>query len=455
MQANKIDTATTPDKKIFVKTYGCQMNMYDSIKMQDLMSPYGYGTTDSMDDADMVVLNTCHIREKAAEKTYSELGRVRQLKESRKKEKRNLIIVVAGCVGQAEGDEIFSRAPFVDIVVGPQSYHNLPNLVASIAEGNKNLIELDFIEEEKFDKLPINTSPQGISACISVQEGCDKFCTFCVVPYTRGAEFSRPLEHVYREVLNATSQGAIEITLLGQNVNGYHGKSVDGNDIKFALLIESLAEIKSLQRIRYMTSHPIDMDDDLIKLHGTEQKLMPFLHLPIQSGSNRMLKAMNRGHTREEYLEIMDKLRLAREDIAISSDFIVGFPGETDEDFADTMNIVQHLKFAQCYSFKYSPRPGTPAATKDNQVPENIKNERLKILQDAINKHQLEYNISCVGKIMPVLFDREGKHQGQIIGKSPYMQSVHITNPDETLLGKIIDVRIKEGRASSLAGEVV
>ncbi len=450
--AKTIDSA--PVKRLFVKTYGCQMNVYDTIKIQDLMAPHGYITTEVMDEADMVVLNTCHIREKAAEKTYSELGRVREIKESRKKQRRNLVIVVAGCTGQAEGDEIFSRASYVDIVVGPQSYHNLPNMVARIEEGSKHLIELDFIEEEKFDKLPESTSSQGVSACVSVQEGCDKFCTFCVVPYTRGAEFSRPLEQVYREVLNATNKGAKEVTLLGQNVNAYHGKSVEGQDISLARLIERIAEIKSLERIRYMTSHPCDMDDDLIKLHGTEIKLMPFLHLPIQSGSNKILKSMNRRHTREEYLEIIDRLIISRPDIVMSSDFIVGFPGETDEDFADTMDIVKRVKYGQCYSFKYSPRPGTPAATKE-QVPENIKSERLKILQAEISKQQLEYNKSFEGKIIPVLFDREGKHEGQIIGKSPYMQSVHINNPSFDLLGKTINVLITDGRASSLVGKVI
>jgi tRNA-2-methylthio-N6-dimethylallyladenosine synthase len=444
----------TTAKKIFVKTYGCQMNEYDSIKIRDLMVPHGYSVTDKMDEADMVVLNTCHIREKAAEKTYSELGRVRELKELRKKQGKKLLIVVAGCTGQAEGDEIFARAGYVDIVVGPQSYHNLPDMVDKIEDGAKHLIELDFIEAEKFDKLPEYTSPQGVSAGVSVQEGCDKFCTFCVVPYTRGAEFSRPLEQVYREVLNAVNNGAKEITLLGQNVNAYHGKSPEGNDISLAKLIEKISEIKSLERIRYMTSHPCDMDDDLIKLHGTESKLMPFLHLPIQSGSNKILKAMNRRHTTEEYFDIIVKLKEARPDIALSSDFIIGFPGETDEDFADTMDIIKSMKYTQSYSYKYSPRPGTPAATKE-QVPENIKNERLKILQAEIAKQQFEYNQSFAGKIMPILFDREGKHEGQIIGKSPYMQSVHVSNPSLDLIGKIVDVRIKEGRASSLSGDII
>ncbi len=441
-------------KKIFIKTYGCQMNVYDSIKMQDLMAPHGYQTTEEMDQADMVVLNTCHIREKAAEKVYSELGRVKQLKDKRKKENGNLTIVVAGCVGQAEGDEIFSRAPFVDIVVGPQSYHSLPSMVAKLEEGQKHLIELDFIEEEKFDKLPEETSPQGLSAFVSIQEGCDKFCTFCVVPYTRGAEFSRPLEAIYREVSRAVAQGSKEVTLLGQNVNAYHGKSPEGAELDLSQLINNIAKIKGLERIRYTTSHPRDMNDALIAVHGAEEKLMPFLHLPVQSGSNAVLKAMNRRHTREEYFEIIDRLRLARPGIGFSSDFIVGFPGETDEDFAETLDLIKRVKFAQCYSYTYSPRPGTPAATK-SQVPENVKNERLKILHTEIMNQQLEYNQTSIGKIMPVLFDREGKHEGQIIGKTPYMQSVYLQNPPENLLGNIVNVKITGTSTSSLTGEVV
>ena len=441
-------------KKLFIKTYGCQMNVYDSIKMQDLMLPHGYSMTENMEDADMVVLNTCHIREKAAEKVYSELGRIRQAKDNLRKVGRKMSIVIAGCVGQAEGEEIFARAPYVDVVVGPQSYHSLPQLIAQIEDGKKHLIELDFVDEEKFDKLPQETGAQGASAFVSVQEGCDKFCAFCVVPYTRGAEFSRPVEQVYREILSAVSKGSKEIMLLGQNVNAYHGKTSEGVDIDLAGLVERISDIHGLERIRYMTSHPRDMNEALIKLHGSNAKLMPFLHLPIQSGSDKVLKAMNRRHTREEYFDIITSLRAQRPDIVMSSDFIVGFPGETDEDFADTLDAVKRVGYGQCYSFKYSPRPGTPAATKE-QIPESVKNERLRILQEELFNQQLACNESVVGRVLPVLFDREGRLEGQIIGKTPYMQSVHLQNPDESILGRIVDVKIIEARPSSLVGELV
>lgn len=445
---------TQTQKKLFIKTYGCQMNVYDSIKMQDLMAPHGYSITEDMTDSDIVVLNTCHIREKAAEKVYSELGRIRQVKDNLRKAGRKMSIVIAGCVGQAEGEEIFARAPYVDVVVGPQSYHSLPGLISQIEEGKKHLIELDFVDEEKFDRLPQESGAQGASAFVSVQEGCDKFCTFCVVPYTRGAEFSRPVEQVYREILSTVSKGSKEITLLGQNVNAYHGKTSENVDIDLAGLIERISDINGLERIRYMTSHPRDMNEALIKLHGSNPKLMPFLHLPLQSGSNNILKAMNRRHTREEYFDIIDNLRAQRPDIVMSSDFIVGFPGETDEDFADTMDAVKRVSFGQCYSFTYSPRPGTPAATKE-QLPAEIKNERLRILQEELFRQQLECNKLMVGKVLPVLFDREGKMEGQIIGKTPYMQSVHLQNPSESLLGKIIDIEIIEARPSSLVGRLI
>jgi len=429
------------------------MNVYDTIKIKDVMAPFNYEPTDKLEEAYMVVLNTCHIREKAAEKIYSELGRIRQLKDKRRALRLDLIIVVAGCVGQAEGEEIFQRAHFVDIVVGPQSYFILPELANRIEKGEKHLIELDFVEEEKFDKLPEDTMQSGSSAFVSVQEGCDKFCTFCVVPYTRGAEFSRPVEKVYREVSTAVSKGAVEVHLLGQNVNAYHGKSEIGQDFSLAELIDKISGISGLERIRYTTSHPSDMSEDLIKIHGSNSKLMPFLHLPIQSGSSKILKAMNRRHSKEEYLEIMDALRKSCPEIALSSDFIVGFPGETEEDFEDTLDIVRKVKYAQCYSFKYSPRPGTPGATKENQVPENIKAERLKRLQDEVAIYQLEYNQTCVGKIMPVLLEGEGRLEGQLIGKSPYMQTVHIQAP-KSMLGKIIDIQITKALQNSLSGEV-
>ncbi len=431
------------------------MNVYDSLKMQDLLEPFDYQPTDSMYQADMIILNTCHIREKAAEKMYSELGRIKQIKDDRKsKGEGNVIVTVAGCVAQAEGDEIFRRASYVDIVVGPQSYYDLPELIAKIARHEKHVIKLDFVEEAKFDKLPEQSNIQGVSSLISVQEGCDKFCTFCVVPYTRGAEFSKSLEQIYREITSSVSNGAREVILLGQNVNAYHGKTIEGKEYSLADLISYIAEIPSLERIRYVTSHPIDMTEDLILLHGSEPKLMPFLHLPVQSGSNKILKSMNRRHNRDYYFDIINRLRNARRDIVFSSDFIVGFPGETDEDFADTLDLVKKVGYGQCYSFKYSPRPGTPAAVKE-QVPEHIKSRRLAILQQEISRQQLLFNESCIDKIMPVLFDRDGKLDNQLIGKTCYMQSVHVINPAKDLFGQIIDVKITEAGASSLSGEMV
>lgn len=440
-------------KKLFIKTYGCQMNVYDSIKMQELLTPFGFKATEELSDADMVILNTCHIREKASEKVYSELGRIKKISDKRSG-RPEMIIAVAGCVGQAEGEEIFKRAPYVDIVVGPQSYHTLPDLVAKLARTEKHLIELDFVEEEKFDNLPQNFQSQGASAFVSIQEGCDKFCTFCVVPYTRGAEFSRNVEEIYRESMAVVSKGAKEVYLLGQNVNAYHGKAVDDKKYNLADLICHVAKINGLERIRYITSHPKDMNDELIILHGTEKKLMPFLHLPIQSGSNKILKAMNRKHTREEYFTIIDKLRVARPDIVMSSDFIIGFPGETDEDFADTLGLVKKVGYGQCFSFKYSPRPGTPAASM-KQVPEAAKVERLAILQKELSQQQLELNKSSVGKVLPVLFEKDGKYDGHIVGKTPYMQSAYVENADKNLIGKIVNVKINKGLAISVSGEVV
>lgn len=440
-------------KKLFIKTYGCQMNVYDSIKMQELLAPFGFESTEDLSDADMVILNTCHIREKASEKVYSELGRIKKISDTREN-RSEMIIAVAGCVGQAEGEEIFRRAPYVDIVVGPQSYHTLPDLVAKLARSEKHLIELDFIEEEKFDNLPQDFKAQGSSAFVSIQEGCDKFCTFCVVPYTRGAEFSRNVEEIYRESMAVVGKGAKEVHLLGQNVNAYHGKAAKDEKYNLSDLIRHVAKINGLERIRYTTSHPRDMDDDLIALHGTEKKLMPFLHLPIQSGSNKILKAMNRKHRREEYFTIIDKLRVARPDIVMSSDFIIGFPGETDEDFADTLDLVKKVRYGQCFSFKYSPRPGTPAASMQ-QVPEAAKIERLATLQKELSKQQLELNESSVGKILPVLFEKSGKYDGHIVGKTPYMQSAYVENADKSLIGKIVNVKINKGMAISVSGEII
>ncbi|MGC0371388.1 MAG: hypothetical protein DGJ47_000077 [Rickettsiaceae bacterium] len=441
-------------KNLYIKTYGCQMNVYDSIKMQELLVPFGFQETKDLEDADMVILNTCHIREKASEKVYSELGRIKKMKDKRLSQgKGDMIIAVAGCVGQAEGEAIFKRAHYVDIVVGPQSYHTLPDLVAKLARSEKHLIELDFVEEEKFDNLSAPQEAQGPSAFVSVQEGCDKFCTFCVVPYTRGAEFSRPVEKIHRESMEMVAKGAKEIYLLGQNVNAYHGKANNDSDYSLSQLIQHISTINGLERIRYTTSHPRDMDDELIALHGTEPKLMPFLHLPVQSGSNKILKAMNRKHTREEYFTIIDKLRVARPDIVLSSDFIIGFPGETDEDFADTLDLVKRIGYGQCFSFKYSPRPGTPGASMQ-QVSDEAKTERLAILQAELSRQQFEINQQSIGKVMPILFERKGKHEGHMVGKTPYMQSAYVENAGEELVGKIIEAKVTKALATSVACEI-
>jgi tRNA-2-methylthio-N6-dimethylallyladenosine synthase len=434
---------------MFTKTYGCQMNVYDTMRMKDLMSKHGYSNTETIEAADLIVLNTCHIREKAAEKVYSELGRIKL------SQKKKAIIVVAGCVSQAEGDQIFSRAHFVDIVVGPQSYHNLPELVNQVRTGIKGkVLQLEFEQDAKFDKLP-EEFESGISGFVSIQEGCDKFCSFCVVPYTRGSEFSRPVEQIYREVLKLVSSGTKEVTLLGQNVSAYHGKTYDGSEINLAKLIKLLVEIKDLKRIRYTTSHPIDMDSEIIALHGSEPKLMPFLHLPVQSGSNNILKSMNRKYTREFYLDLISSFRRSRPDILFSSDFIVGFPGETDEDFQGTLDLVQQVRFSQCFSFKYSMRPGTPGAIRNDQVPEDIKHKRLMKLQEVLFQQQLEFNESKLGEVMPVLFTKSGKFEGQVLGKTPYMQSVHIKNPDAGVINEIVDVKITKAMTNSLGGILI
>lgn len=428
------------------------MNVYDSVKMGDLLKPHGFSMHDSPEGADMVILNTCHIREKASEKVYSELGRIRQEKEKRSKNGDNMVIAVAGCVAQAEGEEIIKRAPFVDIVVGPQSYQNLPKLLEEIKREKSWAIDLDFHHEAKFDAIPEDSGSQGVAAFVSVQEGCDKFCHFCVVPYTRGAEFSRGISEIMRETMRVVSMGAKEVTLLGQNVSAYHGISDDGQEWSLGKLIKSLASIQGLERIRYLTSHPTDMtDDELVSAHGSEGKLMPFLHLPIQSGSDKILQSMNRKHTRKQYLDIISKFRAARSDMAFSSDFIVGYPGETEEDFLDTISIVKEVGYSICYSFKYSPRPGTPASSLDKQVPEDIKDERLQRLQDAILESQLRFNESKVGHVMEVLFEKHGKKKGQIAGKSPYLQTVIVDGSDE-LIGKIVKVKITEAYQNSLSG---
>src|SRR5258706_432351 len=423
-------------KKLYIKTYGCQMNVYDSARMADLLAPLGYAPSERAEDADMVVLNTCHIREKAAEKVYSELGRLRKIKGERKANGQPMVIAVAGCVAQAEGAEMIARQPAVDIVVGPQSYHRLPEMIARIARGSGHALETDFAAEDKFDHLPEEQRVEGVTAFLTVQEGCDKFCTFCVVPYTRGAEFSRPVIEIEREARRLTLSGAREITLLGQNVNAYRGEGPDGTRWTLAQLIRRLARIDGMKRLRYTTSHPRDMNDDLIAAHQEVETLMPYLHLPVQSGSDRILKAMNRGHSRDDYLKIIERIRVARPDIALSSDFIVGFPGETDTDYEATLELVREAKFAQAFSFKYSSRPGTPAAAAARQIPDDVKSARLTILQTLLAEQQRDFNDGCRGKVLPVLFERPGRKDGQAVGRSPDLQPVHVAGA-EKLIGEI------------------
>jgi tRNA-2-methylthio-N6-dimethylallyladenosine synthase len=444
-------------KGLYIKTYGCQMNVYDSARMADVLAPLGYALVETPDAADMVILNTCHIREKAAEKVYSELGRLRELKTARAPE-APMTIAVAGCVAQAEGQEMLRRAPQVDLVFGPQTYHRLPELIAKTARQRGGVLDTDFPVESKFDFLPEAAAPQGPSAFLSIQEGCDKFCTFCVVPYTRGAEFSRPAAEILAEARRLVDAGACEITLLGQNVNAYHGAGPDApkgaaETWGLADLLNALAEIEGLARLRYTTSHPRDMDDALIAAHGENEKLMPYLHLPVQSGSDRVLAAMNRRHTADEYRRIVERLRAARPDIAMSSDFIVGFPGETDRDFAETLRLVTDVGYAQAYTFKYSPRPGTPAAALEDQVPDDVKAERLASLQALIDAQQEAFNRASVGHRVPVLLERRGRKAGQLVGRSPAMQSVHVAAP-ESYLGGIVDLEIVAGGPNSLRGRM-
>ncbi|HAE09191.1 MAG: tRNA (N6-isopentenyl adenosine(37)-C2)-methylthiotransferase MiaB [Candidatus Puniceispirillaceae bacterium] len=443
-------------KKLFIKTYGCQMNVYDSDRMADVLAPLGYAPTDMVDGADMVILNTCHIREKASEKVFSELGRLRHLKERMADQQgRKMTIAVAGCVAQAEGEEITRRAPWVDIVVGPQTYHRLPELVGQLDPSSRNrIIDTDFPEEVKFDFLPGEHAPRGPAAFLSVQEGCDKFCAFCVVPYTRGAEFSRPVKTVLEEAKRLVASGTRELTLLGQNVNAYHGAHDNGKDWSLGRLIRALAEVDGLERIRYTTSHPLDMDDELIAAHGDVPQLMPYLHLPIQSGSNHILQEMNRRHTSDVYLAVIDKLRNVRPDIAMSGDFIVGFPGESDADFAETLALVSKVGYASAYSFKYSPRPGTPAANADVQVEEAVKSERLESLQQLLNAQQFAFNKSTEGRVVDVLVERAGGRDGQMAGRSPYMQAVNFIGTADQI-GQIVPCRLSAARQNSMTGEIV
>ncbi|MEP2027383.1 MAG: tRNA (N6-isopentenyl adenosine(37)-C2)-methylthiotransferase MiaB [Paracoccaceae bacterium] len=436
-------------KKLFIKTYGCQMNVYDSERMAEALGTKGYVSTDSAQEADMILLNTCHIREKAAEKVYSELGRLKV----HKTKNPDLKIGVAGCVAQAEGAEIMRRQPAVDLVVGPQSYHRLPEMETSIRQGNQAL-DTDFPEEDKFERLKSRpNTARGPTAFLTVQEGCDKFCAFCVVPYTRGSEVSRPVERILAETRELVERGVREITLLGQNVNAYHGIASDGSEQSLAQLIWALDKVDGLERIRFTTSHPNDMDDDLIEAHGTCAKLMPYLHLPVQSGSDRILKRMNRSHTAESYLKVIERIRAARPDIVLSGDFIAGFPEETEEDFQATLDLVEAVKYGYAYSFKYSTRPGTPAAERP-QVPEDVKSERLQRIQTLITKHQREIQDSMVGRDVSVLIEKGGRHAGQVLGKSEYLHSVHFAGSGYNI-GDIAKVRIIESKTNSLTGETI
>ena len=443
---------TTSAKKLHIKTFGCQMNAYDSERMAEALQPAGYALTDEMSDADLVILNTCHIREKAAEKVYSALGRIRKSKNARKSQGRNTVVAVAGCVAQAEGEEIIARAPVVDIVVGPQSLHRLADLVADASSSGKRAVETEFPAEDKFAALPPRTTARRqVSAFVTVQEGCDKFCTFCVVPYTRGSEYSRTPDEIVAEVKRLAARGVREVTLLGQNVNAYHGEAADGATWSLARLLKRLAEVPAVERLRFTTSHPHDMDDDLIALYGDEPALMPYLHLPYQSGSDRILAAMNRKHTAEEYEALIARIRAARPDLALSTDVIVGFPGETDQDFEDTLALARRVGFAQAFSFKYSARPGTPAASLEGQVPEAVKKERLAVLQALIEDSRRDFDRAIVGRTLPVLFEGKGRKPGQIAGRSPYLQAVHVDGP-ESLIGHIAEVDISAAGPNSLSG---
>ena len=453
-------------KQLFIKTYGCQMNVYDSNRMSDILSPLGFEVTEDLASADLAIYNTCHIREKASEKLYSDLGRVKPHKMARVEKGEDMLIAVAGCTAQAEGAEVLRRAPYVDMVFGPQSYQELPEMVARAMRAKEKredpllkgagVLNVDFPEQPKFDTLPEMNNVEGASAFLSIQEGCDKFCHFCVVPYTRGAEYSRPVKDVLKDARRLIELGVKEVTLLGQNVNAYHGESPDSASQEWSLarLIQEIAEFDEFDIIRYITSHPRDVTQDLIEAHRDIPKLAPYLHLPVQSGSNRILKAMNRKHDRDFYFKLIDQFREARPDIAFSSDFIVGFPGEDDRDHAETMELVRRVNYAQAYSFKYSKRPGTPASASEFQVDEDVKSERLAELQALLDEQKTLFNQRCVGQEMGILFERKARHEGQLSGRSPYMQSVYVqANP--RLIDTVVPVKIIGCGTNSLTGEVV
>ena len=442
-------TDAAPTKRLYIKTYGCQMNVYDSERMADVLRPLGYAVTDEPEGADLVVLNTCHIREKATEKVYSELGQIKLMKVRKADSGGRMTIAVAGCVAQAEGEEIMRRQPAVDLVVGPQAYHQLPELIARAHRATGERLSADFAADEKFDALPKDRHVTGVTAFLTVQEGCDKFCTFCVVPYTRGGEWSRPAGDILAEARVLAAKGVREVTLLGQNVNAY-----DGDAGGLAGLVRQLAAVEGLDRIRYTTSHPRDMNEALIAAHGEVEALMPYLHLPVQSGSDRIHKAMNRGHTAEHYIRLVEKIRAARPDIAMSCDFIVGFPGERDSDFEATLNLVREVGYAGAFSFKYSRRPGTPASAMPGQVATEVMDERLQRLNALLQQQQEAFNHSVVGRVAPVLIEKTGRHPGQIGGRSPWLQPVHIDGP-ERLIGQIVPVRIDSATRNSLSGSLV
>jgi tRNA-2-methylthio-N6-dimethylallyladenosine synthase len=442
-----------PTKTVFIKTFGCQMNIYDSERMVEALAPQGYSETADMAAADVVILNTCHIREKAAEKVYSDLGRIRDMREERRALGKDTLVAVTGCVAQAEGAEIIARSPVVDVVVGPQSYHRLPELLAKARSEGRSLVEIAFPEDDKFATLPARSTvpTRSASAYLTVQEGCDKFCTFCVVPYTRGAEYSRPVDDLIAETRKLVARGVREITLLGQNVNAYHGTGPDSQAWSLARLIGALAKVEGVERLRYTTSHPRDMGDDLIAAHANEPKLMPYLHLPFQAGADRILAAMNRKHTSAEYRQLVRKIRAARPDIALSTDVIVGFPGESEGEFQQTLDLISDIGFAQAYTFKYSPRPGTPASKMDGQISEEIKTERLGRLQALLEVEHAKFNAGWVGKTVPVLFEKAGRQDGQIVGRSPYLQFVSVPGAS-ALVGKIRPVAISSASSYTLQG---
>jgi tRNA-2-methylthio-N6-dimethylallyladenosine synthase len=445
-------------KKVFVKSFGCQMNVYDSQRMSDIAGDQGYRAVETIDEADLVILNTCHIRERASEKIFSELGKIRELKERRAENGRGTTIVVAGCVAQAEGGEIIRRQPAVDVVVGPQNYHRLPSLLQRAADGGRGLVDTEFPLESKFDSLPAAPAAairaRGVAAFVTVQEGCDKFCSFCVVPYTRGAETSRPVVEVLAEIDRLTAAGVREVTLIGQNVNAYHGLDANGRPCGLAALVARVAARPGVRRVRYTTSHPGDMSKDLIDAHRDQPALAPYLHLPVQSGSDRVLAAMNRGHTAKDYLEIVAALRAARSDLALSSDFIVGFPGESEAEFVETLDLIRTVGFASSYSFKYSARPGTPGAESPRQIDEATKVDRLARLQILLEEQRQTFNRSLVGRVLTVLLEKPGRYPGQLIGRSPYMQSV-LTTGETALIGVLADIEITEVGPNSLRGRIL